>query len=136
MSDYNAGIHRMDGNKLVIVIYDMNADYGLSRPGRSRLCALLRTNMRGVTVQLNADRPFEDMNHSPNSGYNSEWQIIGNRIYLTIPDLGHIEKPARGGNSWLVAYRQIVVGGLHIKFHARIPRQTAGKRQLRFQRGF
>ncbi len=32
MSDYNAGIHSIDGNRLVIVINDMYADYGLARP--------------------------------------------------------------------------------------------------------
>ena len=134
MPNYNAGIHSIDGNRLVIVINDMYADYGLARPGRSRLCAFLQSKMRGVTIQLNADRPFADMSHIPDSGYNSEWQVMGNRIFITIPDLDHLEKLARGGRSWLVAYRQIVIGDLHIKFHARISVQTARNRQLRPKR--
>ena len=115
---YNAGVHSQNGNEVVIAIYDIYADHGLTKNGKGRLVAFLQTNLRGVTIQLNADRPFSDMSHIPNSGYNADWKLQGNVLYITVHDLSYRKKRSKPGRTWLVAYRQMVVEDVHIKLNA------------------
>jgi len=113
----------MDGNALVMVIHNIFHDGGETNPGNGRKVAYLQTNIRGATVQLNADRPYSDMSHISENGYNCSWEIRGNSIFFTIHNLEHIQKESSTGRSWLVAHKQVIgPENLHIKISAYIPK--------------